>query len=290
MRIVLLGPNGQLGTDIRAAAEARGGLDLVSVGRDKLDVAEPSRISEMLGDLAFDAVVNCTSYHRTDEAEDHADTAFAVNAFAVKAMAEVCAAKRARFVHVSTDYVFSGIGWDTPYREEDGIGPLNVYGASKAMGEGLALSTHEDALILRVASLFGVAGASGKGGNFVETMIRIGSERGHLRVVDDVIMSPTATVDVAERLLDLLEAGAPRGVYHTVNAGAASWFAFARRIIAAAGIDATVEPCDSAGYPARAVRPAYSALDGAKLATATAPMPDWRDALDRYLRTKGHVS
>lgn len=290
MRIVLLGPNGQLGTDIRAAVDARSGPDLISIGRDKLDVAEPARIPEVLRDVAFDALVNCTSYHRTDEAEDHAGVAFAVNAFAVKAMAEVCAAKRARFVHISTDYVFSGIARETPYQEVDGIGPLNVYGASKAMGEGLALSAHEDVLILRVASLFGVAGASGKGGNFVETMIRVGRERGVLRVVDDVVMSPTATADVAQRLLDLLEAGAQGGVYHTVNSGSVSWFAFAREIIAAAGVDAKVEPCDSAGYPTKALRPAYSVLDGAKLAAITAPMPDWRDALHRYLRAKGHIS
>jgi dTDP-4-dehydrorhamnose reductase len=289
MRLLLLGPNGQLGTDVRAAAETRGGLELVPLGRERLDLAAPETVAGALAGLEFDALLNCTGYHRTDEAEDHAGLAFAVNAFAVKALAEACAAKGARFLHVSTDYVFDGAGRATPYAEADGIGPLNVYGASKATGEALARRAHADTLVLRVASLFGVAGASGKGGNFVETMIRVGREKGCLTVVDDVRMSPTSTADVAERVLDLLEAGAPAGLYHAVNAGEASWYEFARAIVEKSGVAATVEPCPSAEYPTKAERPPYSALDAGKLTAATTPLPHWTDALERYLRAKGHI-
>ncbi len=289
MRLLLLGPNGQLGTDIRAAAETRGGIELLPLGRERLDLTAVERIPKVLGGTDFDVLVNCTGYHRTDEAEDHADLAFAVNAFAVRALAEACAARGAHFLHVSTDYVFGGLDRATPYTEADGIGPLNVYGASKATGEALALKTHADTLVLRVASLFGVAGASGKGGNFVETMLRVGRETGHLRVVDDVRMSPTSTADIAGRILDLLEARAPGGVYHAVNAGDATWYEFARAIIETARVPATVEPCTSADYPTKAARPPYSALNAGKLTAATAPLPHWRDALERYLRAKGHT-
>ncbi|MEM6383181.1 MAG: dTDP-4-dehydrorhamnose reductase [Pseudomonadota bacterium] len=294
MRIALLGPYGQLGTDIQHVAAARDGFEIVPVDRSVLDVAKPERIPDALRAVEFDALVNCTSYHRTDEAEGNADLAFAVNAFAVKALAQICADRQARFVHISTDYVFGAAqtvsAERSPLTESDCIAPLNVYGASKAMGESLALMAHDDTFILRVASLFGIAGASGKGGNFVETMIRVGRERGQLSVVDDVRMSPTATANVAEHLVELLMRESPPGLYHTVNTGDATWYEFAREIIDQAGIAATVDPCTSAQYPTKAQRPAYSVLSNAKLVNAIGPLADWREALNRYLRAKGHIS
>jgi len=148
----------------------------------------------------------------------------------------------------------------------------------------------DEVVILRVASLFGVAGASGKGGNFVETMIRVGREKGALRVVDDQVMSPTATADVARIVLWMLTDGCTPGLYHVVNTGSASWFDFAREIVRRVGIDATVTPCTSAEYPTRAARPRYSALDNEKISTAFRPMPPWQDALELYLHAKGHVT
>jgi dTDP-4-dehydrorhamnose reductase len=138
--------------------------------------------------------------------------------------------------------------------------------------------------------LFGVAGASGKGGNFVETMIRFGREKGHLRVVNDQTMSPTATADVAGAILKLLRSNAPAGLWHAVNSGAATWHAFAERIIRQAGVAATVEPISSSEFPTPAKRPAYSVLDNRKLAAAIGPMRAWQDALDSYLLAKGHRS
>ena len=292
MKVLLLGPNGQLGGDIRRAHEAADApFELILLGRDQLDVAGPA-VAETLAGLDFDALINCTSYHKTDEVEDNATLAFAVNTHGVAAMAETCAAKRAKFLHISTDYVFGGdSARNTPLAEDAAMAPVNVYGASKAMGETLVRLANPDALILRVASLFGVDGASGKGGNFVETMIRFGREKGELRVVEDQIMSPTATADIATAILGLLQRDAAPGRYHVVNSGGGvSWFEFARAIIEAAGVDAVVDPCPSSEYATRARRPAYSVLDNARLAaTLGAPMPDWRDALGRYLTAKGHV-
>ena len=288
-RVLLLGPNGQLGHDIlRAHGKAGEPFDLLPLARDKLDVAEPGAVERALGGLDFDVVVNCAACTRVDEAEDDATLAFAVNAHAVQAIAQACAAKRARLVHLGTDYVFGGdVERRRPLREDDPAAPVNVYGASKAMGERLACLQCDDVVILRVASLFGVAGASGKGGNFVETMIRAGREKGALRVVDDQTMSPTATADVARVVVRMLTDGCAPGHYHVVNTGAATWFEFAREIIRRAGVEATVAPCATEEYPVRAMRPRYSVLDNAKASAAFGAMAPWQDALDRYLQAKG---
>ena len=292
MTVLLLGPDGQLGRDIRREHRRSGArFDLRTLGRDRLDLAEPGAVEGVLEPLDFEVLVNCTGYHRTDEVEGNATLAFAVNAHAVQAMARACAAKRARLVHVGTDYVFGGDpSRRRPLREDDPTAPVNVYGASKAMGETLARLASDDVVILRVASLFGVAGASGKGGNFVETIIRAGREKGALRVVDDQTMSPTATEDVARIVVRMLADGCAPGLYHVVNAGSASWFEFAREIVRRAGVEAEVTPCATGEYPVRAERPRYSVLDNAKVSAAFGAMPPWQDALDRYLRARGHTA
>ena len=287
-RVLLLGPNGQLGHDVRRAhAQAEGPFELHPLGRRRLDLAMPGAVERILGGLDFDALVNCAAHTGVDEAEDDADRAFAVNAHAVRAMARACAAKRARFVHISTDYVFGGdVVRTCPLREDDPPAPVNVYGASKALGETLARLSCEEVVILRVAALFGAAGTAGKGGNFVETVIRAGREKGALRVVDDQVTSPTATVDVARIVLRTLTESCAPGLYHVVNDGSATWFEFAREILRRTGIDTPVTPCATGEYPTRAARPGYSALDNAKVSAVFGAMPSWRDALGRYLRAR----
>ena len=289
LRVVLLGANGQLGQDIGRAHAADAAFDLVPIGREELDVSQPDAVERQLADLPFDALVNCTGYHKTDEVEDNATGAIAINAHAVESMARVCARKGARLLHISTDYVFGGdIHRQAPLSEDVSVSPVNVYGSSKALGETLSRLVLEDLVILRVASLFGVAGASGKGGNFVETMIRGARQNGTLRVVDDQRMSPTATADVAEVVCRMLPEGCPAGTYHLVNSGSASWWQFAKEIVGQAGLDAEVLPCGSADYPTRARRPSYSVLDNAKAMRALGPLRDWRQALGDYLVAKGH--
>ena len=240
--------------------------------------------------LDFDVLLNCAAFTRVDEAEGNASLAFAVNAHAVRAMARACAAKRARLVHVSTDYVFGGDrARRHPLREGDPVAPVNVYGASKAMGETLARHASDDVVIVRVASLFGAAGAGGRGGNFVETVIRRVRETGSLRVVDDQTMSPTGAADVARVVIRMLEDRCPPGLYHVVNSGRATWFEFAREIVRQAGVPAALTPCGTGDYPATAERPRYSVLDNDRASTGFDPMPAWQDALERYLHGKGHL-
>lgn len=285
-RIALFGANGQLGSDMTKQAAERG-LALVAVTRAQLDAADPAAGFD---DLAFDVAINCVAVTRVDECEKDPAPAVAINAHFAGRLAKACAAKGARLVQVSTDYVYGGQAQREPLSEEIGRAPVNVYGATKALGEDLARLEHDDVIIARVASLFGVAGASGKGGNFVETMLRFGEERGRLTVVADQVMSPTASWDAGEAILDLIAVNAPAGDYHVVNSGVASWWEFASRIIERAGVSAEVAPIPTSDFPTPARRPPYSALSSAKLAAAIGrPMPHWTDALDRYLQAKGRL-
>lgn len=288
MKALLLGANGQLGCDILSAYRLRQPrYELFALTRKDLDVSRLEEISTVLAGYDFDVLINCTSYHKTDEVEKNASLAFAINTHAVKAMAEACQARGARFVHISTDYVFSG-ETDSPYTETDHPRPINVYGASKAMGETLAQLAHDRIYILRVASLFGVAGASGKGGNFVETMLRIAREKGEIRVVDDITMSPTSTADLASMILTLIERDPPPGIYHAVNSGSATWYEFACDILARAGVRAKTIPLTSQEFSTVARRPRYSVLSNRKLTGVVGAIPDWSNALERYLRLKQH--
>lgn len=290
MKVLLLGANGQLGSDLLRAQKTHfSGIEISPLYRNDIDVTDLETISSVLSSRGFDALINCTSYHKTDEVESNASKAVAVNARAPQRIAAACKAKGAVFVHISTDYVFGG-GHSTPYLETDAPAPLNVYGASKLLGECLVEREYrEKTLIARVASLFGVAGASGKGGNFVETMLRVAKEKGEVRVVNDVRMSPTSTADAACVILSLLEKNARPGVYHVVNSGDATWFEFAHEIIDRAGLAAKVIPITSSEFPSPAVRSDYSVLNNCKAASVAGPIATWKDALDRYLKDKGHV-
>jgi dTDP-4-dehydrorhamnose reductase len=307
VRLLVLGPDGQLGHDVvRAARDAaipthtlsRHQLDLASAApdvaasddRDAHPRAGPDPIAARLADIDFDVLINCAGYTRVDDAEADRAAAFDLNATAPGRLARACADRAAHIVHVSTDYVFDGLA-DRPYREDDPASPINVYGASKLAGEMLVRAEHPaGAIVVRTASLFGVAGArraqASQGGHLVQTMIRLARTRGRLTVVDDIVMSPTATADVATAILHLLETGAPAGTYHVVNQGQASWYDFAAAIIDAAGIPAEVVPIPSADYPTPARRPPYSVLDPGKAIGLGCELRSWRDALEGYLAAR----
>ncbi|GAA3408565.1 dTDP-4-dehydrorhamnose reductase [Paenibacillus hodogayensis] len=286
-RIVLLGANGQLGTDIRrvfAGAEAE--AELVPLYRGNLDVERTDVIAVALRELGpFDALINCTSYHKTDECEDYAAKSFVVNALAPREMAKACQDAGAVLIHFTTDYVFDGRK-RTPYREEDATSPLNAYGVSKAAGEHFVAAHHDKHFIFRVSSLFGTAGASGKGGNFVETMLRLAASGQPLRVVADQIMSPTHTIDIAETVKAfLLQEVNDYGTYHCSGEGECSWHDFAAEIFRQRGAAADLRAVTTEDYPTKARRPAYSVLDNGKLG-GIRPMPHWTDALAGYFRLR----
>ena len=288
-KLLVLGSAGQLGGDLMDAAAAAG-VPAQGVGRAEVDVTDRDALARLPRRGA--RVRRAGQRHLLPQdrrGRGQAGLAMDVNAHAPAAMAEACAARGARFLHVSTDYVFGGdAARRTPLAETDPPAPVNVYGLSKLFGETLSGLAGADVTVFRVASLFGVRGASGKGGNFVETMIRFGREKGALKVVNDQVMSPTSTAFIARAILAFLDRGGAPGVYHCVNTGAVSWHGFAEAIVRLAGVPATVAGCSTAEWPTTARRPAWSALDNGKLAGIIGPIPDWESALADYLAAKGY--
>jgi dTDP-4-dehydrorhamnose reductase len=282
MRLLVLGATGQLGSDLVARARSSPSWELVPLPR-ALDLSRPGTVLEGLEGVEFDVLVNCAADNDTGAAEVAADRPFQVNAHAAERLAQAARAAAGRFVHVSTDYVFDG-RLDRPYRETDLPAPLSVYGASKLMGESLARRAHpEGTLVVRTASLFGIAGRHTERGNFAETIIRAADDRDRLEVVDDVTMSPTYTEDLASAILRLLEADAPPDTYHVVNGGSATWFELASAIVESLALDLTLEAVAADAYSSRVRRPRFTVLDASRASEYIGPLPHWRDALRRYL-------
>jgi dTDP-4-dehydrorhamnose reductase len=280
MCTVVLGAPGQLGRDL----VPRLGGEVVPLGRADVDITDSAALRSKLTALRPDVVVNCAAYNFVDKAEPEPPAAFAVNAWAVRDLATICCDLNCTLVHFSTDYVF---GLDTsrtiPLTEADPPGPVSVYGLSKLAGEYLVRSICPKHLVIRTCGLYGVSGSGGKGGNFVETMLRLAGQGRPLRVVNDQRCTPSFTADVAAATAVLIAIGA-RGLYHVTNAGDCTWYEFAREIFRAARVRADLTPITSAEFGAPAQRPAYSVLSNEQLGSigVTAPRP-WPEALAAYL-------
>ncbi|PRY12935.1 dTDP-4-dehydrorhamnose reductase [Kineococcus rhizosphaerae] len=267
MRWIVAGAGGMLGTDVVDVLRSAG-HEVSALTRAELDVTDASAARALVRDA--DVVLNATAYTAVDAAETDEATAFAVNAVGARTLADAARAAGARFVHVSTDYVFDGTASE-PYAEDAPVAPRSAYGRTKAAGEWAVRASGADALVLRTAWLYGAHGAC-----FPRTMVRLGRERGALSVVDDQVGQPTWTRDVAGLALRLVEAGAPAGTYHAVSAGRCSWFEFARTVLASAGLDdVEVEPVTSAEFVRPAPRPAFSVLGTDGVRALAEPIGDW---------------
>jgi dTDP-4-dehydrorhamnose reductase len=287
--VVIIGAKGQLGTDLQPALA---GFRVSGLVHGDLDVCDLARGRAVLGALQPDVVINTSAYHKVDVCEDTPDESFAVNASGAYNLARLAAELDFTLVHFSSDYVFDG-GSRVPYREEDPARPISIYGTSKLAGENLVRAYSPRHFVIRSTGLYGVAGASGKGGNFVETMIRLG-KAGPVRVVDDQVMTPTATADLARAVAALLQregdAAVPYGLYHVTSAGQCSWYFFAKTIFAQCGMDVELSPITTAQSGSKARRPAFSVLDhGVWRRAGFAELRPWQEALADYLRAKGHA-
>lgn len=283
-KAVIIGSNGQLGHDLLRAAEG-GPWEVIALTRADFDVCDIERASSVLGGLRPDLIIDLAAFHKTDVCEDQPGPTFAVNAVAAHSLATEAARLGAAFVYVSTDYVFAG-DEPTPRVETDRCAPQGIYGISKFAGERLVMGSNPNAYVFRVSGLYGVAGASGKGGNFVETMLRLGREGKPLRVVDDQVLTPTFTVDLADMMWRVLDCGKP-GIYHCTSAGECSWHDFAAEIFRQAGLTVELSRQSTAESGARAPRPAYSVLDNKALrGLGLKDMRPWQEALADYLRLK----
>jgi dTDP-4-dehydrorhamnose reductase len=286
--VVIIGSKGQLGTDLGATLKD---VRVTGLTHADLDVEQGEAARGLLTELKPDAVINTSAFHKVDVCEDEVAPSFAVNAGGAYMLARLAAELDFTLVHYSSDYVFTGDA-RVPYRETDVARPISVYGVSKLAGENLVRGYAPRHYVIRTTGLYGVAGASGKGGNFVETMIRLG-KAGPVRVVDDQVMTPTATADLAEATAALLarDGEVPYGLYHITSGGQCSWFHFAQTIFELAGMQVDLTPITTAESGSKARRPHFSVLDHGKwMAAGFAELRPWRAALGDYLRAKGHTA
>ncbi len=288
MNAIILGSTGQLGSACTEVFRAAG-VDVTPLSHVEVEVADGRSVRRALETCHPDVTVNCAAYVRVNDAEDNAEDAFRVNALGALHVAQVCAEIKSVCVYISSDFVFDGTA-NRPYTEEDVSHPINVYGTSKLAGEFLVRQACPRWLIARVASLFGETGSRGKGGNFVDTIVRNGEAHTPIRVVNDVRMSPTYARDAATALEWLLSRG-ETGVFHLANAGSCTWFDFAHRILELTGLPVVPEPISSREYPTRAPRPVNSSLSSARLPREVRTiLRPWEDAVAAYLKEKGHAS
>jgi dTDP-4-dehydrorhamnose reductase len=289
-----------LGTELSLVLEERG---VPFTGTDReVDITDPASLASFAGNLrgkdAVSWIVNCAAYTAVDKAEEDAETCRRLNTDGAGNIARTARDTGARLIHISTDYVFDGLGIreggsPRPYRETDETGPACVYGLTKRDGELAVLENNPRSYIVRTAWLYGRYG-----GNFVHTMLRLMNSRDEVKVVDDQRGSPTWARDLAETLAAVVAAETegrriPWGIYHYTGEGDISWYDFALKIyrlgreLGLVGRDCAVKPCAGAEFPAKAARPAYSVLDKTRIRAALGlEIPAWDESLRRYLEIR----
>ncbi len=280
MKLLITGAYGQLGNEMRVALQRYQQLQPIFTDVDTLDICNRDAIEALVAKEQPDFIVNCAAYTAVDKAEDDEALCNKINCDAVRNLGVVAQAHGVRMVHVSTDYVFDGLG-HVPYTEDMPVAPNTVYGKTKLAGERALLGVCPDAVIVRTAWLY-----SGFGNNFVKTMLRLGSERDSLKVVFDQIGTPTYAADLAEAILKIVTAERfVPGIFHFTNEGVCSWYDFTTMIFCLAGIDCPVSPIESKDYTYRTPRPFYSVLNKAKIkSTYGITIPYWVDGLERCLK------
>jgi dTDP-4-dehydrorhamnose reductase len=284
-RPLILGAHGQLGTDLVTLFS-----DCSPIGLDQSDVdlEDADAVAAMFEKWKPSIVINSAAYTNVDACEKNPDRAFGVNATAVDRLAQHCDALGIGFATISTDFVFSGSG-DRPYDEHDEPQPINTYGVSKLAGELLTRRHGSRWFIFRTSGLYGLAASRTKGYTFVERVFDFAKGGDPVRVVDDVVSSPSYTIHVGQAMRRVVESGR-FGLYHLTNAGSCSWYEFAREAFALAGLSAEIQAVKQADFTTFAPRPRYTALARGELArSGLADLPDWRVGLRDYLDARKHA-
>lgn len=288
MKVLVTGSKGQLGYDVIKELCSRR-HEALCFDLPELDITDEAAVQAVFDRVKPDAVIHCAAWTAVDAAEESGNIAkvFAVNEGGTRNLAAACKRTGAKLLYLSTDYVFDGQG-NTPWRaDETRLAPLNEYGKSKLAGENAVRELLQAYFIVRIAWVFGK-----NGNNFVKTMLRLSETHDTLRVVCDQVGTPTYTPDLARLLVDMIETD-KYGVYHATNEGGfLSWYDFASAIMEEAGKHTKVIPVTTAEYGlSKAARPFNSRLDKSKLKeNGFEPLPDWRDALKRYLKEIGYAN
>lgn len=285
LRVAVLGSAGQLGRDLVSQLQSDQFFAAVlPLTREHMDLQKKESILSAVRELKADVLINCAAYNLVDHAEANPEIAFAVNAVGVKELAVACKSANIKLVQISTDFVF---GADetrhSPISETTLPGPVSAYGISKLAGEQFALAASFRNLVVRTCGLYGVWGSGGKGGNFVETMLRIAGQGKPLRVVDDQRCTPSYTADVAAAIIELVQKDATQ-IFHVTNSQSCTWYQLAAEIFKLANINADLTAITSEQFNAAAKRPAYSVLSCDRLVSIGVQRPrPWQDALKEYM-------
>ncbi len=282
-KLLVTGANGQLGWELGQLAKAYPAFEFVLVDRSQLDLAFPETFEKIIQTIAPDCIINTAAYTAVDKSETEKALSYTVNATAVQTLASICKKLAIPFMTYSTDYVFDGEATE-PYLSSTKMDPVNYYGSTKAAGETLAMEANEDAIIIRTSWVF-----SSHGNNFVKTMLRLMKERASLNIVADQKGRPTYAKDLAMatmKIIEALHAGKTiKGIYHFANQGETTWYDFAAKIKAIAGLTCDLQPIETKDFPTPAKRPAYSVLDTSRIEEALSlSIPHWEDALTSCMK------
>jgi len=298
MKVLVTGANGQLGTDLCKVLQH---FELIPLTHSDIEIGDMDSVKQSFNKYKPDTIINTAAYVRVDDCEEEQDKAFLVNAVGARNVAVTAQELKAKLVHISTDYVFGGEGETLmgsykvgvnkphPYKEFDTPVPLSIYGKSKLVGEDFVRHLCSRYFIIRTSGLFGIAGASGKGGNFVETILKLGKEQAEIRVVNDQVFSPTHTRDLAQKIAQLITTEY-YGIFHITDKGSCSWYEFAREILRLTGLKTSVIPITSDKYPQKARRPHFSVLGNYHLKLlGMDDMITWQEALKDYMISREYI-
>lgn len=278
-KIIVTGANGQVGRELLQLSTSYPGFDFVFTTRHELSLDNPDVIAHFIEENQPHCFINCAAYTAVDKAESEKELAYKINAEAPGIIATACKKKNVRLIHISTDYVFNGLG-KTPYKEDDITDPVNLYGATKLEGETKVMQFNPESIIIRTAWVYSVFG-----NNFVKTMLRLMGERDQINVVSDQFGTPTYAADLAEAILQIISSEQwNAGIYHFSNEGNISWYDFAVAIKEVSGSSCKVNPITTSEYPTPAKRPYYSVLDKTKIQqTFHVPIKDWKTSLSVFM-------
>jgi dTDP-4-dehydrorhamnose reductase len=289
MKVAVLGSSGQLGTDV-CAAFLQSGDDVSALAHSDIELTSSSSVDAALSATKADFIINTAAMHHVEKCEADPVAAFTANAIGAKNVAEWAKKAGVTIAYISTDYVFDGRK-GSPYVETDAAAPLNAYGITKLAGEHYTAAFSPRHFVLRVSAIYGLHPCRAKGGlNFVELMLKLSRERDKLRVVDDEIVTPTPTRQIANQLVALSRSN-DYGLYHGTAEGSCSWYEFAREIFHATGTTVRLEKADPGEFPAKVQRPKYSVLENRALKAARLNVfTDWRQGLEDYLHARARVA
>jgi dTDP-4-dehydrorhamnose reductase len=282
MKTAVIGANGQLGSDIVKAFKAEGD-EVIELNHSKIEVSDIDSVSKTLKNVKADVVINTSAQHNVEKCEQNPALSFAVNGIGARNLAIVCNDTDSTLVHISTDYVFDGVK-RAPYVETDKTSSLNVYGNTKVSGEQFVESISRKYFVVRTSGVYGHNPCRAKGGlNFVELMLKLSKERPEIRVVDDEILTPTYTGEIAKQMVRLLSTDA-YGLYHATAEGSCSWYKFAKKIFELTKSNVNLNIAGPDEFPMKVPRPKYSVLENANLKKiGLNEFKPWEEALKEYL-------